>query len=78
MYENIWHCVMTLPVAMLSIRSLHSATVLHSNSCYTVVASIFLGSTACKVLCGVASVRTLAILVKMTRPFNATYDVKSR
>ena len=42
-------------------RSLHvhSATVLHSNSYYTVVASIFLVSTAsCKAICGVASVRT--------------------
>ena len=40
-------------------RSLHSATVLHSNSYYTVVASIFLVSAAsCKAICRVASVRT--------------------
>ena len=51
--------VLTLPIAMLSMRSLHSATVLYSNSYYTVVASIFLVSTAsCKAICGVASVRT--------------------
>ena len=44
---------------MLSMRSLHSATVLYSNSYYTVVASIFLVSAAsCKAICGVASVRT--------------------
>ena len=44
---------------MLSMRSLHSVTVLHSNSYYTVVASIFLVSAAsCKAICGVASVRT--------------------
>ena len=44
---------------MLSMRSLHSATVLHSNSYYTVVASIFLVSTAsCKAICEVTSVRT--------------------
>ena len=44
---------------MLSMRSLHSATVLHSNSYYTVVASIFLVSAAsCKAICRVASVRT--------------------
>ena len=36
-----------------------SATVLHSNSYYTVVASIFLVSTvSCKAICRVASVRT--------------------
>ena len=41
---------------MLSMRSLHSATVLYSN---TVVASIFLVSAAsCKAISGVASVRT--------------------
>ena len=45
---------------MLSMRSLHSATVLPSNSYYTVVASIFLISAAsCKAICRVASVRTL-------------------
>ena len=34
-------------------------TVLYSNSYYTVLASIFLVSTAsCKAICGVASVRT--------------------
>ena len=44
---------------MLSMRSLHSATVLPSNSYYTVVASIFLVSAAsCKAICRVASVRT--------------------
>ena len=56
---KIRHRVLTLPVAMLSMRSLHSATVLYSNSYYTVVASIFLVSAAsCKAICGVASVRT--------------------
>ena len=45
-----------LPVAMLSMISLHSATVLYSNSYYTVVASIFLASAAsCKAICGVAA-----------------------
>ena len=44
---------------MLSMRSLHSATVLYSNSYYTVVAIIFLVSAAsCKAICRVASVRT--------------------
>ena len=44
---------------MLSMRSVQSATVLCSNSYYTVVASIFLVSAAsCKAMCGVASVRT--------------------
>ena len=44
---------------MLSMRSLHSATILPSNSYYTVVASIFLVSAAsCKAICRVASVRT--------------------
>ena len=56
---KIWHRVLTLPVAMLSMRLLHSATVLPSNSYYTVVASIFLVSAAsCKAICRVASVRT--------------------
>ena len=56
---KIWHRVLTLPVAMLSMRSLDSATVLYSNSYYTVVASIFLVSTAsCKAICKVTSVRT--------------------
>ena len=56
---KIQHRVLTLPVAMLSMRSLHTATVLYSNSYYTVVASIFLVSTAsCKIICGAASVRT--------------------
>ena len=55
---KIWHRVLTLLVAMLSMRSLHSASVLYSNSYYTVVASIFLVSTAsCKAIFGVASVR---------------------
>ena len=50
---------MTLPITILSIRSLHSATVLPSNSYYKVVASIFLVSAAsCKAICGVALVRT--------------------
>ena len=56
---KIWHCVLTLPIAMLSMRSLDSATVLYSNSYYTVVASIFLVSAAsCKAICEVTSVRT--------------------
>ena len=56
---KIRHHVLTLPVAMLSMRLLHSATVLYSNSYYTVVASIFLVSTAsCKAICGLTSVRT--------------------
>ena len=51
--------ILTLPVAMLSMRSLDSATVLYSNSYYTVVASIFLVSAAsCKAICEVTSVRT--------------------
>ena len=51
--------VLTLPVAMLSMRSLDSATVLYSNSYYTVVASIFLVSAAsCKAICKVTPVRT--------------------
>ena len=55
--EDMTSC--TLPVAMLSMRSLHSATVLHSNSYYTVVTSIFLVSAAsCKAICRVASTRT--------------------
>ena len=41
---------------MLSMRSLDSATVLYSNSYYTVVASIFLVSAAsCKAICEVTS-----------------------
>ena len=57
--EMLMCCVLTLPVAMLSIRSLHSATVLFNSSSYTVVASIFLISIpSCKAICGVASVRT--------------------
>ena len=44
---------------MLLMRSLHSATVLPSNSYYTVVASIFLISAAsCKAICRVALIRT--------------------
>ena len=44
---------------MLPMRSLYSAAVLYSNSYYTVVASIFLVSTAfCKAICRVASVRS--------------------
>ena len=51
--------VLTLPISMFSIRLLYYATVLPSNSCYTVVASIFLVSAVCcKAKCGVASVRT--------------------
>ena len=37
--------VLTLPITILSIRSILSANVLHSNSYYTVVAGIFLVST---------------------------------
>ena len=56
---KIWRRVLTLPVAMLSMRSLDSATVLYSNSYYTVVASIVLVSAAsCKAICEVRSVRT--------------------
>ena len=48
-----------LPVAMLSMRLLHSTTVLYSKSYYAVVASIFLVSAAsCKAICRVASVIT--------------------
>ena len=55
---KICYYVLTLPVAMLL---LHSATVLCSNSYYTLVASIFLVSAAsCKAICGVASVTILA------------------
>ena len=54
---KIWHRVLTLPVAMLSMRS-HSATGLYSNSYYTVVASIFLViAVSCKAICRVASAR---------------------
>ena len=39
--------------------TVHSVTVLYSNSHYTVVASILFASAAsCKAICGVASVRT--------------------
>ena len=56
---KIWRRVLTLPVAMLSMRSLDSTTVLYSNSYYTVVASIFLISAAsCKAIYKVTSVRT--------------------
>ena len=56
---KIWRRVLTLPVAILSMRSLDSATVLYSNSYYTVVASIFLVSAAsCTAICEVTSVRT--------------------
>ena len=56
---KIWRRVLTLPVAMLSMRSLDSTTVLYSNSYYTVVASIFLVSAAsCKAICKVTLVRT--------------------
>ena len=45
---------------MLSMRLLDSATVLYSNSYYTVVANIFFVSAAsCKAICKVTSVRTL-------------------
>ena len=44
----------------LARRHVVDETVLCSNGYYTVVASIFLVSTAsCKAMCGVASVRTL-------------------
>ena len=44
---------------MLSMRSLHSATVLYSNSYYIVVASIFLVSAAsCQAICKTALVRS--------------------
>ena len=69
---KILHHVLTLPVAMLSMRSLDSATVLYSNSYYTVVASVFLASAAsCKAICEVTSVRNLDYF-KVTRPSNAT------
>ena len=55
---KIWRRVLTLPVAMLSMRSLDSTTVLYSNSYYTVVASIFLVSASCKAIYEVTSVRT--------------------
>ena len=56
---KIWRRVLTLPVAMLSMRSLDFTTVLYSNSYYTVVASIFLISAAsCKAIYKVTSVRT--------------------
>ena len=64
---------------MLSMTSLHSATVLYSNSYYTVVASIFLISAAsCKAICRVASCSQnfrlfSAILAKVTHPSNATH-----
>ena len=66
--------LLTLPVAMLSMRSLHSATVLYSNSYYIVAASIFLVSAAsCKAICRVASVRTSDYSQpKVTRPSNTT------
>ena len=53
---------------------LSSATVLYSNSYYTVLASIFLVSTAsCKAICRMASIRLFsAILTKVTHPSNAT------
>ena len=38
----------SLPIAM---RSLHCAVIMPSNSCYTVVASIFLVSDFCKAIC---------------------------
>ena len=56
-----------------------SATVLDSNSYYTVVASIFLVSaTSCKAICRVSSVRTSDYsqpfwLKKVTCPSNATH-----
>ena len=51
--------ILTLSIAMLLMRSLHSGTLLYSNSYYTVVVSIFSISTAsCKAICGVALVRT--------------------
>ena len=52
------HCILTLPITILSIRSLHCAAILPSNSYYTVVASTFLVSAAsCKAICKVTSVR---------------------
>ena len=67
MYED----VLTLPVAMLSTRSLHSATILCSYSYYTVITSIFLASTAsCKAVCGIAPVRTSEFSTRVcTRPY---------
>ena len=58
--EDMTSCTdRALPVTMLSMRSLDSATVLYNNSYYTVVASIFLVSAAsCKAICEVTSVRT--------------------
>ena len=53
-----------------TMRSLHFATVLYSNSYYTVVASIFLTNAAsCKAICGVASVRTLDYSQPFCMPF---------
>ena len=65
---KIRYRVLTLPVAMLSTRSLHSATVLYSNSYYIVVASIFLVSAAsCKAICKTALVRSrLHFLINVT------------
>ena len=37
---KIFHCVLTLPIVILLIRSLDCASVLHNNSYYTIVASI--------------------------------------
>ena len=56
MCEDMTSCT---DLARLSMRLLHSATVLPINSYYTVVARIFLISAAsCKAICRVASVRT--------------------
>ena len=53
---KIWHHVLTLPITVLSIGSLHCAIVLASNSYYAVVASIFFADSS-KAICGVALVR---------------------
>ena len=47
-------------ITTLLMRSPHSATVLHSYSCYIVVASIFLvlSTVSCKAIHGMASVRS--------------------
>ena len=39
---------MTLPIAMLSIRLLHSAIALHSNSYYTVASIFLVNAASCK------------------------------
>ena len=67
--------VLTLPIAMLSMRSLQSATVLYSNSYYTVVASIFLVSTASNMCSSFGSELQIfsAVSSKVTHLSNATH-----